>query len=261
MTIWWPSRHPAGLGQDPGHGRSHGLWAHQVCRRAAEDRVPGRRLLAKAGRAGQHPGRHGSSHAGHVRGQGVRRRARAGGGQVRPRSPLQQRDDRAVDSAAGTAVITDNSAGFQESLHYDLLHVVPPQSAPGGLKRTPLADPANPAGYVDVDQHTMQHLRDPEIFTLGDAGSTPNSKTGAAIRKQAPVLVENLLAALAGESLSAQFGGGSSCPLTTARGKMLLAEFDCSLQAAPASHSSTTPRNAATCGCSTATGFRLRIGT
>lgn len=138
-----------------------------------------------------------------------------------------------VDSAAGVAVITDNAAGTEESLHYDLLHVVPPQSAPDWLKRTPLADPANPAGYVDVDKHTMQHLRYPEIFALGDAGSTPNSKTGAAIRKQAPVLVENLLAALDGETPSAQYGGYASCPLTTARGKMLLAEFDYTLQHAP----------------------------
>ena len=106
----------------------------------------------------------------------------------------------AVDPAAGVAVIRDNAAGSEESLHYDLLHVVPPQSAPDWLKRTPLADPANPAGYVDVDKHTMRHKRYPEIFALGDAGSTPNSKTGAAIRKQAPVLVENLLAALDGET-------------------------------------------------------------
>ncbi|KIS27402.1 pyridine nucleotide-disulfide oxidoreductase [Arthrobacter sp. SPG23] len=138
-----------------------------------------------------------------------------------------------VDSAAGTAVITDNAAGTQESLHYDLLHVVPPQSAPDWLKRTPLADPANPAGYVDVDKHTMQHKRYPEIFALGDAGSTPNSKTGAAIRKQAPVLVKNLLAAMNGSPPSAQYSGYASCPLTTARGKMLLAEFDYSLQPAP----------------------------
>ncbi|MEC5192422.1 MULTISPECIES: NAD(P)/FAD-dependent oxidoreductase [unclassified Arthrobacter] len=138
-----------------------------------------------------------------------------------------------VDSAAGTVVITDNKADKQESLHYDLLHVVPPQSAPDWLKHTPLADPANPAGYVDVDKHTMRHKRYPEIFALGDAGSTPNSKTGAAIRKQAPVLVENLLAALDGATPSAQYGGYASCPLTTARGKMLLAEFDYSLQPAP----------------------------
>lgn len=138
-----------------------------------------------------------------------------------------------VDPAAGMAEITDNAAGTKESLRYDLLHVVPPQSAPDWLKRTPLADPANPAGYVDVDKHTMQHKRYPEIFALGDAGSTPNSKTGAAIRKQAPVLVKNLLAALEGAVPAAQYGGYASCPLTTARGKMLLAEFDYSLQPAP----------------------------
>ena len=138
-----------------------------------------------------------------------------------------------VDPAAGVAVITDNAAGTEESLHYDLLHVVPPQSAPDWLKRTALADPANPAGYVDVDKHTMQHKRYPEIFALGDAGSTPNSKTGAAIRKQAPVLVKNLLGVLEGAAPEAQYGGYASCPLTTARGKMLLAEFDYTLQPAP----------------------------
>ena len=90
--------------------------------------------------------------------------------------------------------------------------------------------PANPAGYVDVDKHTMRHNRYPEIFALGDAGSTPNSKTGAAIRKQAPVLVKNLLAAMDGPPTAAQYSGYASCPLTTARGKMLLAEFDYTLQ-------------------------------
>lgn len=138
-----------------------------------------------------------------------------------------------VDPEAGMAVITDNAAGSKESLHYDLLHVVPPQSAPDWLKLTPLADPANPAGYVDIDKHTLRHKRYPEIFALGDAGSTPNSKTGAAIRKQAPVLVKNLLAAMNGSLPSAQYSGYASCPLTTARGKMLLAEFDYTLQPAP----------------------------
>jgi hypothetical protein len=58
---------------------------------------------------------------------------------------------------------------------------------------------AEPTGYVELDKHTHQHVRWPNIFSLGDAGSTPNSKTGAAIRKQAPVVVENLLAVLAGQ--------------------------------------------------------------
>jgi hypothetical protein len=50
-----------------------------------------------------------------------------------------------------------------------------------------LADPANPGGYVQIDKATMCDTRYGNVFSLGDAGSSPNSKTGAAIRKQAPV--------------------------------------------------------------------------
>ncbi|WP_413251073.1 FAD-dependent oxidoreductase [Sinomonas flava] len=139
----------------------------------------------------------------------------------------------AVDPAAQEVVITDHATGTQETLHYDMLHTVPPQSAPDWLKATPLADPKNPAGYVEVDKHTLQHTRYPNVFALGDAGSTPNSKTGAAIRKQAPVLVENLLAVMEGQPADARYSGYGSCPLTTARNRMLLAEFDYSLQPAP----------------------------
>ncbi|WP_433271993.1 hypothetical protein ACQPZF_14830 [Actinosynnema sp. CS-041913] len=64
------------------------------------------------------------------------------------------------------------------------------------------------------------------MFALGDAGSTPNSKTGAAVRKQAPVLVENLLAVLAGNEPTASYDGYASCPITTGRRTLLLAEFD-----------------------------------
>lgn len=131
------------------------------------------------------------------------------------------------------AVIADNEAGTTEELSYDLLHAVPPQSAPDWVKASTLSVPDNPAGYVDVDKHTMQHVRHHDVFALGDVGSTPNSKTGAAIRKQSPVVVENLRAVMSGQVPSAQYDGYASCPLTTARNKMLLAEFDYTMQPAP----------------------------
>ena len=64
------------------------------------------------------------------------------------------------------------------------------------------------------------------IFGIGDATSTPNSKTGAAVRKQAPVLVKNLLALMNGQPLPAQYNGYGSCPIVTGYGKLILAEFD-----------------------------------
>lgn len=71
-----------------------------------------------------------------------------------------------------------------------------PQSAPDFIKNSPLADPNNPFRYVEINKSTMQHSRYPNIFALGDCTNAPCSKTGAAIRKQAPVVVANLLSVL-----------------------------------------------------------------
>ena len=123
-------------------------------------------------------------------------------------------------------------AGESFTLPYDVMHVVPHQSAPDWVKASPLANDT-PAGYVDVDKHTHQHVRYANVFSLGDAGSTPNSKTGAAIRKQAPVVAANVLAQLAGGSPTERYEGYASCPLTTSQSKMLLAEFDYSMTPKP----------------------------
>ncbi len=64
------------------------------------------------------------------------------------------------------------------------------------------------------------------MFAVGDAAGLPTSKTGAAVRKQAPVLVANLLAAMQGRQLGGSYDGYSSCPVVTGYGKMVLAEFD-----------------------------------
>ncbi len=106
---------------------------------------------------------------------------------------------------------------------FDMIHVTPPQSAPDFIKNSPLA---NAAGWVDVDKHTLQHVKYPNIFSLGDASSLPTSRTGAAIRKQAPVLVKNLLAAMKGQPMAASYNGYTSCPVVTGYGKLVLCEFD-----------------------------------
>jgi sulfide:quinone oxidoreductase len=110
---------------------------------------------------------------------------------------------------------------------YDLLHVTPPMSAPDFVRQSPLA---NADGWVDVDKHTLQHVRYPNVYSLGDASSLPTSKTGAAIRKQAPVLVRNLVAAMGGGAPSARYDGYTACPLVTGYGKLVMAEFDYDLK-------------------------------
>jgi sulfide:quinone oxidoreductase len=122
--------------------------------------------------------------------------------------------------------VTTPDGTRRERIGYDLLHVVPPQSPPEFVKQGPFADPDNPLGWFLVDKNTMAHPGRPEVFALGDACSAPNSKTGAAIRKQAPVVVSNLLAAIAGRGPVAEYDGYAACPFTTARGKVVMAEFD-----------------------------------
>ena len=110
---------------------------------------------------------------------------------------------------------------------YDMIHVTPPMGAPDFITHSRLA---NAGGWVDVDKHTLQHTRYPNIFSLGDASSLPTSKTGAAIRKQSPVLVDNMLTVMRDQTPHARYDGYSSCPLVTGYGRLILAEFDYDLQ-------------------------------
>ena len=128
------------------------------------------------------------------------------------------------------AVVVNLQTGEEKVLAYDMIHVTPPQGPPDVVKRSPLADAA---GWVEVDKHTLRHPRYPNVFALGDASSLPTSRTAAAVRQEAPVLVANLLAAMRGGAGTASYDGYAACPIPTGYGKLLLAEFDYDLRPAP----------------------------
>lgn len=124
---------------------------------------------------------------------------------------------------ARTAVFENLDTGEREAVPYELIHVTPPQSAPDFIRHSALADAD---GWVDVDPHTLEHRKYSNVFGLGDASNLPTAKTGAAVRKQAPVLVGNLLAVREGRPMMESYDGYSSCPLITGYGRLILAEFD-----------------------------------
>lgn len=114
--------------------------------------------------------------------------------------------------------------GDRYGIHFDMMHLAPPQCAPDFIRNSPLAAET---GWVSVDPKTTQHTKYSNIFSLGDVSNLPTSKTGAAIRKQVPVTVANILKMLEVEALSSkEYNGYTSCPLVTGYGKMVLAEFD-----------------------------------
>lgn len=109
-------------------------------------------------------------------------------------------------------------------IHFDMMHLAPPQSAPDFISASPLA---NKEGWLDVDHFTMQSNKFDNVFGLGDSAQLPTAKTGAAIRKQVPVVVDNILQLMENSTITDQkYDGYSSCPLVTGYGKMVLAEFD-----------------------------------
>jgi sulfide:quinone oxidoreductase len=109
-------------------------------------------------------------------------------------------------------------------IHYDMLHTAPPSVAPKFIQDSPLV---NEAKWLDVDHHTLQHNKYSNIFGLGDVAALPTAKTGAAIRKQVPIIVDNITLLMNQNKLGTKsYNGYSSCPLVTDYGKMVLAEFD-----------------------------------
>ncbi|CAN2969506.1 MULTISPECIES: NAD(P)/FAD-dependent oxidoreductase [Pseudomonas] len=119
-----------------------------------------------------------------------------------------------VKDAQGNATVEEKT--------FDMLHVVPPQVAPDFIRESLLADAA---GWCEVNPHSLQHLRYPHVFGLGDVCGTTNAKTAAAVRKQIVVVAENLLALRKQAPLLLKYDGYGSCPLTVEKGKVVLAEF------------------------------------
>lgn len=128
----------------------------------------------------------------------------------------------AANRRATFAIVGGDKQGQTVTFEYTMLHVTPPQGAPDFLKNSPLA---NAAGLVDVHANSLQHVKYKNIFGLGDAASTANSKTAAAVRKQAPVVVRNINHLIRKQQIEEAYDGYASCPLTTAYGKTLMAEF------------------------------------
>ena len=136
-----------------------------------------------------------------------------------------------VEPGANQCVVNENneikevlSGTSYIEIPYDMLHIAPPQAAPKFIRESPLV---NEAGWLDVDHHTLQHKKYANVFGLGDVAGLPTAKTGAAIRKQVPIVVDNLQQMISSEKIgNRSYNGYSSCPLVTGYGKMVLAEFD-----------------------------------
>ncbi|KAL5019789.1 hypothetical protein ScPMuIL_002681 [Solemya velum] len=107
--------------------------------------------------------------------------------------------------------------------NYSFLHVVPPMMGPTELQGSSLA---GECGFLDVDKFTLQHVKYPNIFGIGDCTNIPTSKTAAAVACQSGVLRRNLNSVMEGTNEMRKYTGYTSCPIVTQEGKCLMTEFD-----------------------------------
>lgn len=132
------------------------------------------------------------------------------------------------------------------TLDYDYIHVVPPMSAPDALADSPLAEqrPAEHASghwgpmfgqgsWLEVDRHSLRHVRYPNVFGIGDINGVPMGKTAASVKAQTPVAVENLIDTIREREPVAAYDGYTSCPLITGIGKAILVEFNYAAEMVP----------------------------
>lgn len=147
----------------------------------------------------------------------------------------------AVNGPEQTATFKNLATSEIYSLPFEMLLVTPPMSAPDVIKQSTLSDEA---GWLDVNKYTLQHVRHQNIFGLGDCTNLPTVKMGAAVRKQAPVLAQNLIAQIKGKPLKEYYNGMTACPIATEYGQAIMAEFGYDLkpkESLPLDQSKTNP--------------------
>lgn len=130
-----------------------------------------------------------------------------------------------IDGEAKEACFRINGGereGEEITKPFDMIHVCPPQTAPDFVAQSELA---GESGWLEVDQFSLRHKRFDNVWGLGDVMDAPNAKTMAAVRKQVPVVAQNISDILNGQEIRSGYDGYGSCPLTVERGKIVLAEF------------------------------------
>ncbi|HXH61168.1 MAG TPA: FAD/NAD(P)-binding oxidoreductase [Fimbriimonadaceae bacterium] len=130
-----------------------------------------------------------------------------------------------VDREKSEATFRHLDDGHEETVHYDFLHATPKMGPPDFVKNSAFATTEVPTGWMKVDPFTLQSPDFKNVFGIGDVAQLPTAKTGAGVRKQAPVVVENLLAVLDGREPTKKYNGYTSCPLVTRYGRVMMAEF------------------------------------
>ncbi|MBC7292265.1 MAG: FAD-dependent oxidoreductase [Actinotalea sp.] len=124
----------------------------------------------------------------------------------------------------GARTLRTTAGGAPEDVPYDALYLAPPHRAPSWVAASGLASDDS-EGFLAVDPTTLQHVRHPRVWGLGDVATVDALPSGGALRKQVPVVADNIRARRTGRPMR-RYSGYSVAPVTTSRRHLLLGEFD-----------------------------------
>ncbi len=111
----------------------------------------------------------------------------------------------------------------EQEIPFDVLTIVPVNMGSEMVERSGLGDDLN---FIPTDKHTLRSEKHENIFVLGDASNIPTSKAGSVVHFAAEVVYENILSAIEGRPLHAEFDGHANCYIETGFGKGSLIDFN-----------------------------------
>jgi len=111
----------------------------------------------------------------------------------------------------------------EQEIPFDVLTIVPVNMGSEMVERSGLGDDLN---FIPTDKHTLRSEQHENIFVLGDASNIPTSKAGSVVHFAAEVVYENILSAIEGRPLQAEFDGHANCYIETGFGKGSLIDFN-----------------------------------
>lgn len=113
---------------------------------------------------------------------------------------------------------------------FDVLTIVPMNIGSEMIERSGLGDDMN---YVPTNKFTLRSDQYENIFVIGDAANLPTSKAGSVAHFAGEILFENIMSAIEGRPLTAQFDGHANCYIETGFGKGLLIDFNYTVEPLP----------------------------
>ena len=118
----------------------------------------------------------------------------------------------------------------EREVPYDLLVSIPLNMGADVIQNSGMGDEL---GFIPTQKNTLQTIKWPNVFIIGDAGNVPSSKAGSVAHFMLDILAENLSDAMQGREMKANFDGHANCFIETGFNKGLLIDFNFDVEPLP----------------------------